>query len=42
MMRKMTKKIKYPVGIQTFSEIIMEDYLYVDKAALVYELVEDY
>ncbi len=38
----MAKKIKYPVGIQTFSEIIMEDYLYVDKTALVYELVEDY
>lgn len=30
---------KYPVGIQTFSEIIREGYLYVDKTDLVWELV---
>ena len=24
---------KYPVGIQTFSEIIKENYIYVDKTA---------
>lgn len=28
----------YPVGIQTFSEIIKEDYVYVDKTDLVWEL----
>ncbi|MDE5882454.1 MAG: ATP-binding protein [Muribaculaceae bacterium] len=37
----MTKTINYPVGIQTFSEIIRNDYLYVDKTALVYKLVKD-
>ena len=31
-------KRKYPVGIQTFSEIIREGYLYVDKTDLVWEL----
>jgi hypothetical protein len=36
------KKIKYPVGVQTFSRIIGEGYLYVDKTALVYELANDY
>ena len=34
-------KIKYPVGIQTFSEIITEQYFYVDKTALIYQLVND-
>ena len=29
---------KYPVGIQTFSEIIREGYLYVDKTDLVWQL----
>ncbi|MDE6424188.1 MAG: AAA family ATPase, partial [Muribaculaceae bacterium] len=29
----------YPVGIQTFSEIIEEKYLYVDKTSLLYDLV---
>lgn len=37
----MVKKIKYPVGIQTFSEIINENFLYVDKTALVYKLVAE-
>lgn len=37
----MAKTIKYPVGVQTFSEIITEDYLYVDKTAVIYELVKD-
>ena len=32
------KRIKYPVGIQTFPEIIEEGYLYVDKTALVYRM----
>ncbi|MDE6769270.1 MAG: AAA family ATPase, partial [Muribaculaceae bacterium] len=30
----MARSIKYPVGIQTFSEIITDNYLYVDKTAL--------
>ncbi|MDE6023794.1 MAG: AAA family ATPase, partial [Muribaculaceae bacterium] len=33
-------RIKYPIGIQTFSEIISEGYLYVDKTQLVYDLVD--
>lgn len=36
----MAMKIKYPVGIQTFSEIISEGYVYVDKTALIYDLVD--
>ncbi len=36
----MAQRITYPVGIQTFSEIIEENYIYVDKTALVYDLVE--
>ena len=31
-------EMKYPLGIQTFSEIIEGHYLYVDKTALVYKL----
>lgn len=30
--------MKYPIGIQTFSEIIQNGYVYVDKTALVYKL----
>ena len=37
----MEKRIKYPVGIQTFSEIIAGNYLYVDKTELVYELANN-
>ena len=29
---------KYPVGIQTFSEIIRNGYVYVDKTKLIWEL----
>ena len=36
----MAKRIKYPVGIQTFSEIIKEGYLYIDKTELIYDLVD--
>lgn len=39
-MQFMAKRIKYPVGIQTFSEIISEGYLYVDKTELIYNLVD--
>ncbi|MDE6338691.1 MAG: ATP-binding protein [Muribaculaceae bacterium] len=34
-------KIKYPIGIQTFSEIITENYLYVDKTELIHTLVNE-
>ena len=30
---------KLPVGIQTFSNIIDENYLYIDKTALIYRLL---
>ncbi len=36
----MTKRIKYPVGIQTFSEIITKGYLYVDKTEYIYNLLD--
>ncbi|MDE5880241.1 MAG: AAA family ATPase, partial [Muribaculaceae bacterium] len=35
----MANSIKYPVGIQTFEKIITNNYLYIDKTALIYELV---
>lgn len=31
-------RMKYPIGIQTFSEIIEEGYVYIDKTALVHKL----
>ncbi len=31
--------MKYPLGIQTFPEIRQENYLYLDKTALIYELI---
>ena len=34
----MTAERKYPIGIQTFSEIIRGGYLYVDKTDLVWQL----
>ena len=37
----MAQKINYPIGIQTFEEIIQEGYLYVDKTALVYDLAKN-
>jgi hypothetical protein len=33
---------KLPIGIQTFSEVIEKEYLYVDKTGLVVDLVNDY
>ncbi len=33
---------KLPIGIQTFSEIRSEDYVYVDKTAIAYEMLESY
>ncbi len=32
---------RYPIGIQTFSEIINDNYLYIDKTAYVYQLTHD-
>ena len=31
--------MKYPIGIQSFDRIIEDDYVYVDKTALIYDLV---
>ena len=31
--------MKYPIGIQTFSNIIQDGYVYVDKTALVHKMV---
>ena len=33
--------MKYPIGIQTFANIINEGYLYIDKTALVHKLAND-
>jgi hypothetical protein len=35
----MTAPLKYPLGIQTFSEIREENYLYVDKTAQIFDLL---
>ena len=35
----MGNEIKYPLGIQTFAKVIQEDLLYVDKTALIHDLV---
>ena len=31
---------RYPIGIQTFSKIREDGYLYIDKTALIYDLVQ--
>ena len=36
------KRIKYPIGIQTFREIVEEGYLYIDKTGYVHDLAETY
>src|SRR5574344_3047679 len=33
---------KLPIGIQTFSEIIEENYTYVDKTGIAYNLIDKY
>lgn len=33
---------KLPIGIQTFSEIIENDYVYVDKTGIAYNLIDNY
>ena len=35
-------KRRYPLGIQTFSEIIEENYYYVDKTAVIHEMTSTY
>ena len=39
-MKKNLKKL--PIGISTFSRIIEENYLYIDKTKEAYELIDDY
>ena len=36
------KRIKYPIGVQTFKEIVEEGYLYIDKTGYVHDLAETY
>lgn len=38
----MAKERIYPVGVQTFSDIIEEGMVYVDKTALIYNMVKKY
>jgi len=38
----MEKTRRYPLGIQTFSEIIEENYYYVDKTAVIHEMTSTY
>ena len=39
-MRNSNKRL--PVGIQTFSTIIEDDYLYIDKTAIALDLIQNY
>lgn len=39
-MNHMSAKIIYPVGLQNFPKLREDGYLYIDKTALLYELVE--
>ena len=34
-------KFKYPVGIQSFEKLITDNYIYVDKTALIHQLVKE-
>lgn len=36
------KRIRYPIGIQTFRNIIEGGYLYIDKTGFVHDLAENY
>lgn len=33
--------MKYPIGQQSFGQLIEDDYAYVDKTACIYRLVSD-
>ena len=35
------QRMKYPIGIQSFEQIIQNGYVYVDKTALIYNLVNE-
>ncbi|MBQ6731841.1 MAG: AAA family ATPase [Paludibacteraceae bacterium] len=37
-----TAKIKYPIGIYTFEEIVGGNYLYVDKTTHVYNITHNF
>ena len=37
----MVKRMKYPIGIQDFEQIIQDGYVYVDKTDLVYKLATE-
>ena len=32
--------MKYPIGVQSFEQIIQDGYVYVDKTAMIYDLVK--
>ena len=36
------KRIRYPIGIQTFRNIVEGGYLYIDKTGFVHDLAENY
>ncbi len=36
------KRIKYPIGVQTFDKIIKGGYLYIDKTGFVHDLATNY
>ena len=36
------KRIRYPIGVQTFRDIVKGEYLYIDKTGYINDLAEDY
>ncbi len=43
MLRAMeARKIRYPIGIQMFRDIVEGGYLYIDKTGFVHDLAENY
>ena len=36
------KRIKYPIGVQTFRDIVEGGYIYIDKTGFVHDLDENY
>ena len=36
------KRIRYPIGVQTFMDIVKGEYLYIDKTGYINDLAEDY
>lgn len=36
------KRIRYPIGVQTFRDIVEGGYLYIDKTGIVHDLAETY